>query len=189
MSDAVLTRRSAFDGLALPGDARLLVVPAGEATRFVLRGGEAAAGAACATLGLDPPAAINRAAGAPARGAARLGPDEWLLIAAGEDGATLAARLRAALAGAPHSLVEVSQRQDGLVLDGALAAIVLSSGCPLDLRAAAFPVGAATRTLFHKAEIVLWRTAAERFHLEIVRSFAPYVVGHLAEARRASEDL
>lgn len=189
MSDAVLTRRSAFDGLALPADARLRVMPAGPATRFALRGGEASARAACVALGLDPPTAINRASGAPARGAARLGPDEWLLIAEETDDDALAGKLRAALAGAPHSLVGISQRQDGLAVDGPLAAVVLSSGCPLDLRAAAFPVGAATRTLFHKAEIVLWRTTEARFHLEIARSFAPYVVGHLAEARRAAEDL
>ncbi len=189
MSDAVLTRRSAFDGLAQPADARLRVMPAGPATRFLLRGAAASARAACAALGLDPPTAINRAAGAPALGAVRLGPDEWLLIAAEADDAALAEKLRAALAGQPHSLVEVSQRQDGLVLDGPLAATALSSGCPLDLRAAAFPVGAATRTLFHKAEIVLWRTEAARFHLEIARSFAPYVFGHLSEARRAAEDL
>jgi len=32
-----------------------------------------------------------------------------------------------------------------------------------------------TRTVFAKAEIVLWRTQPEQFHLEVWRSFAPYV--------------
>jgi sarcosine oxidase subunit gamma len=32
-----------------------------------------------------------------------------------------------------------------------------------------------TRTLFSKAPIVLWRTAADAFHLEVWRSFVPYV--------------
>jgi sarcosine oxidase, subunit gamma len=33
----------------------------------------------------------------------------------------------------------------------------------------------ATRTIFEKAEIVLWRTGPETFHVEVWRSFAPYV--------------
>jgi len=33
----------------------------------------------------------------------------------------------------------------------------------------------ATRTMFMKADIVLWRTGAETFHIEVWRSFAPYV--------------
>ena len=41
-----------------------------------------------------------------------------------------------------------------------------------------------TRTVFGKAEIVLWRTAAETFRIEVARSFAPYVWACLEEARR-----
>ena len=32
-----------------------------------------------------------------------------------------------------------------------------------------------TRTVFGKAEIVLWRIAPEVFHLDVARSFVPYV--------------
>ena len=38
-----------------------------------------------------------------------------------------------------------------------------------------------TRTVFAKAEIVLWRTAADTFRVEVWRSFADYVVGMLHE--------
>jgi heterotetrameric sarcosine oxidase gamma subunit len=41
-----------------------------------------------------------------------------------------------------------------------------------------------TRTIFAKAQIILWRTGAETFRIEIARSFAPYVWGCLEEARR-----
>jgi sarcosine oxidase subunit gamma len=61
---------------------------------------------------------------------------------------------------------------------------VLLFGCPLDLDTAAFPVDTAARTLFGKAEIVLWRTGDDTFHVEIWRSFAPYVVGLLTEFAR-----
>ena len=41
-----------------------------------------------------------------------------------------------------------------------------------------------TRTMLAKAEIVLWRTAAEQFRLEVWRSFAAYVTEYLAAAAR-----
>ena len=50
----------------------------------------------------------------------------------------------------------------------------------------AFPIGMATRTMFDKAEIVLWRRAATTFHVEVWRSFAPYLAGSLAEAARGA---
>jgi sarcosine oxidase subunit gamma len=61
---------------------------------------------------------------------------------------------------------------------------VLAAGCPLDLEADAFPVHMCTRTMLAKAEIVLWRTGAEEFRLEVWRSFAAYVSQFLAEAAR-----
>jgi sarcosine oxidase subunit gamma len=57
----------------------------------------------------------------------------------------------------------------------------LNGGCPLDLHADAFPVGMCTRTVFGKSEIVLWRCAADCFHLEVARSFAAYVHALLGE--------
>ena len=62
----------------------------------------------------------------------------------------------------------------------------LNAGCPLDLGLKAFPVGMATRTLFDKAEIVLWRRAQETFQVEVWRSFAPYLVAALTEAARGA---
>ncbi|HKN29399.1 MAG TPA: sarcosine oxidase subunit gamma family protein [Roseiarcus sp.] len=55
---------------------------------------------------------------------------------------------------------------------------------PLDLRTSAFPIGTATRTIFDKAEIVLWRRAETAFRVEVWRSFAPYLVAALTEAAR-----
>ena len=110
------------------------------------------------------------------------GPDEWLLVAPEADGAALAADLARALAGAAHSLVDVSHRQVALEIAGPRAADLLASHCMLDLDDAAFPAGMCARTLFATAEIVLWRRAADRFHVEAWRSFAPYVEGMLREA-------
>ena len=82
--------------------------------------------------------------------------------------------------GVPHSLVDVSDRQVGIVLEGPQAANMLNAGCPLDLQGA-FPVGMCTRTVFAKAEIVLWHTATETWRIEVWRSFAAYLRGLLME--------
>ena len=78
----------------------------------------------------------------------------------------------------------MSHRNVGLTVTGALAADILSTGVMLDLDPAAFPVGMATRTLFVKAEIVLWRKGPQAFHIEVWRSFAPYLHGLMGEAAR-----
>jgi sarcosine oxidase subunit gamma len=61
---------------------------------------------------------------------------------------------------------------------------LLAAQCPLPLDLAAFPVDMCTRTVFAKAEVVLWRTAPETFRLEVARSFARYVVDMLSEIAR-----
>jgi sarcosine oxidase subunit gamma len=73
------------------------------------------------------------------------------------------------------------------MLRGPQAATLLSAGCPLDLDDSAFPVGMCTRTVLAKAEVVLWRTGAEAFRIEVWRSFVAYVSQFLAEAARATQ--
>lgn len=109
-----------------------------------------------------------------------LGPDEWLLKAPEAD----RARLLAALAAipAPHSAVDVSDREITLVLEGPAVLDLLATGCPRDL--ARMSVGHGARTLFDTAQIVLTREAADRFHLTVWRSFAPHVRALLDLAQR-----
>lgn len=101
-----------------------------------------------------------------------LGPDEFLLLALDD----------AVPAGA--GVVDVSHRDTALAVSGLRAAWAINAFCALDLHEAAYPVGMCTRTVFGKAEIVLWRTAGETFRIEMARSFAPYVWACLEEARR-----
>jgi sarcosine oxidase subunit gamma len=72
----------------------------------------------------------------------------------------------------------------GINVSGPAAADAINAFNALDLHIESFPIGMCTRTRFDKAEIVLWRTAAETFRIEVWRSFAPYVLGCLAEATR-----
>lgn len=158
--------------------------PLPPAGRWILRGGPTVRLAAEGGLGVVLPAAACRAAVRGDSAALWLGPDEWLLIAGEHAAPATAAALRAALTGLPHSLVDVSHRQVALELAGPDAPLLLAAGCPLDLGTSAFPVGMCTRTMLAKAEIVLWRTGAEVFRIEVWRSFAPYVSAFLSEASR-----
>ena len=150
-----------------------LMTNAPSMARHVLRGRLEALTAAAGALGFALPREACRSASLNGTHALWLGPDEWLLLSAPEAG--LGDRLEAAMGAHPHSLVEVTDRQVGLVVNGAEAEAVLSVGCPLDLDQAAFPVGMCTRTVLSKAEIVLWRTGPETFHLEVWRSFGAYL--------------
>jgi len=147
-------RRTALEGRTGDSHARA----AAPMARFSLR----------APSGPGLPAAINSSMTSNGHTAFRLGPDEFLLLLPeGEVPAINVAE--------PHSLVDISHRQTAILLEGPHAVDMLNAGCPLDLDERAFPVGMVTRTLFMKADIVLWRTGVEGFHIEVWRSFAPYV--------------
>ena len=136
------------------------------ATRLIFHGD-----AALASFGLTPPETCRVK---PQNGNILLwlGPDEFLLLAPEEPGLSL-----------PGS-VDVSHRDTALSVSGPQAAWAINAFCALDLHPAAFPVGMCTRTLFGKTQIVLWRSAADAFRIEVTRSFAPYVWACLEEARR-----
>ncbi|HEY4772379.1 MAG TPA: sarcosine oxidase subunit gamma family protein [Steroidobacteraceae bacterium] len=158
-----------------------LLAPTG---RFILRGASSVIRAAAAALDIKLAARACRASHAQGRALLWLGPDEYLLLGAEPGTPPLTSRLEAALQGQPHALVDVSHRQTGLEVAGAHAVEILSSGCPLDLDMGAFPIDMCTRTVFAKAEIVLWRTAADAFRVEVWRSFTDYVARFLADAAR-----
>jgi sarcosine oxidase subunit gamma len=134
------------------------LIPHEPATRHIVRG----TAGGVVLEGVRLPDAPCRAAEADGRAALWLGPDEWLLLgfAAQDTG---------------FAVVDVGHRQLGYRLEGPHAVTLLAAGVPLDLAEAAFPVGMCVRTLFEKAEIVLWRTGAEAWRIEIARSFAPYL--------------
>jgi sarcosine oxidase subunit gamma len=160
------------------------ITHAAPATRLSIRGGDRAIGIIGVAAGVGFPRQACRAATAGPLAALWLGPDEWLLIAEAEGGIPLPQALADALGSEPASIVDISERQLGIEVRGPEAAAVLNAFNALDLDPASFPVGMCTRTLLGKAEIVLWRTAEEAFRIEVWRSFAPYVLGCLDEARR-----
>jgi sarcosine oxidase, subunit gamma len=149
--------------------------------RAILRCREADIDRVSDKLGLALPRTACRSENKSPNAALWLGPDEWLLLHT-EMKTDWVPRLAAQLEGELCSLVDVSHRQVALSVHGSRAPDILASGCALDLSLRAFPVGMCTRTMFARAEIVLWRTEHMGFHLEVWRSFARYVEALLRDA-------
>ena len=95
-----------------------------------------------------------------------LGPDEWLYRA------PIGSRVQA-----DHisqvAVSDVSERAICLIVDGPRAARILMSGCPVDMDG--FAVGRATRTVYESVEIIVLRISDTCFHVEVWRSFAPWL--------------
>jgi sarcosine oxidase subunit gamma len=167
--------------LPLQKDGGMIAVLA-PADRFALRM-QGANGETIAGFDLGGP--INSVRGETDRFAARLGPDEWLLVQPeGERQSTLEA-LQKGFAGRHYSLVAVGHRNVAIAVRGPHASTVLSAGVPLDLGDRGFLKGMATRTLLAKAEVVLIRPApGDHFRVECWRSFGPYVHAFLVNSAR-----
>ncbi|MBO1325004.1 sarcosine oxidase gamma subunit [Acetobacter sp. TBRC 12305] len=149
--------------------------------RWTFQGREAAQAAACKAVGCAVPELL-RAVTQDGVSALRLGPYEILFLVEPEARARAEAAWTKALAGIPCSLVEVSARQDSLVLGGDRLEDILPCLSPLDFALEAFPIGMATRTLLDKADGVIWRKGEQDFHVEVWRSFLPYAASMLKNA-------
>lgn len=182
MADAaqIAERRPALAGRSFD-TASVSIKVAPPAERMVLRAPEGSLARLSAALGVELPRRPKSSARTGTRRALWLGPDEWLLIDAEGSG------LADALSGveALHSAVDVSHRNVAVLVEGPAAEAVLSAGCPQDLRVTSFPEGAASRTVFGKAETVIHRVGAQSFHVEVWRTFATYVFDLLEDAARS----
>lgn len=161
--------------------AAVTLTPAEPASRMSLRAPAGSAAALSDALGLELPRRPKTSARSAdgGRAALWLGPDEWLLI--DEAGDPLAdARSCAAL----HSAVDISHRNTAILVEGPGAEATISAGCPQDLTPSAFPVGACSRTVLGKIEVVVWRTGEEQFRVECWRSFSDYAFSYLESGAR-----
>jgi sarcosine oxidase, subunit gamma len=159
-------------------DVKLAVLP--PAHRISLRAPAASIAVLSKALGLPLPQKPKTSASKGSRTALWLGPDEWLVI---DEGANDPLEAFAGVE-ALHSAVGVSHRNVAISVSGLAAANTINAGCPQDLSLATFPVGACSRTILGKVEIVLLRTAEDAFRVECWRSFSDYVITFLTEAAR-----
>lgn len=170
-------RRAALAGQTVSATGvALAVLPPAE--RISLRAPEASVAALSKALGVTLPTRPKTSASKAGRTALWLGPDEWLVIdEAGKDPLADCAKVTAL-----HSAVGISHRNVAFSVTGPAAAAAINGGCPQDLSLEVFPVGAASRTILGKSEIVLLRSGPGAFRVECWRSFSDYVFTLLSEA-------
>ena len=179
MSD--LKSRQPLDG-RVAGSANVSLTVAPDASRLSLRARPDAVAALSKALGITLPVKPKTSAAKGARSAFWLGPDEWLILdEAGKDIVAECAKSKAL-----HSAVDISQRNTAILVSGMNAEGTLSAGCPQNLSEKAFPVGAVSRTLLGKVEVIIHRTGSDSFRVECWRSFSDYVFTYLSDAARDS---
>lgn len=157
---------------------RVSVLP--PASRISLRAPAASVAALSKALGVSLPVKPKTSSSTDVRTALWLGPDEWLVIdEGGNDPLADCAKVKPL-----HSAVDVSHRNAAFAVSGPNCGNALKAGCPQDLSVSAFPVGACSRTVLGKAEVVLLRTGQDAFRVECWRSFSDYAFDFLADAAK-----
>lgn len=143
--------------------ANLRADPAGEAPAAV-----------AARFGVRLPATPNRHATAPSgMDAIWLGPDEWLLVEAG-DGVQLASNLEAVVRPHGGSVVDVTAHRTVLEIRGPRAAEILSAGTSIDLHPRVFAVGHAAQAPLARVDVILCRMEPDAYRVFVRTSFARY---------------
>jgi sarcosine oxidase, subunit gamma len=161
--------------------AQVSVTPADPAFRLSLRARPDAVSALSKALGVALPMKPKTSTAKGSRTALWLGPDEWLVIDSTKSPEADLPKVKVL-----HSVVDVSHRNTAILVSGAAAEATLSAGCPQNLSLKAFPVGACSRTILGKVEVVLLRTGPQAFRVECWRSFSDYVMTFLSEAARGA---
>ena len=117
-----------------------------------------------------------------------MGPDEWMMVLPQEENGGLPDKLRDALSGKHHQLVDVSDYYTIIELSGRRAREVLMKLTTLDVHPRAFAEGQVTGTNFGHATANLWLVNDDKngpvFRLFVRWSFADYLWCLLAEAGR-----
>ena len=140
-------------------------------------------------IGVAPPREPNTVAGPSnlAEGPRILwmGPDEWLVVGAGNNHTDLAAALGSATEGQHVAVADVSDGRAVIAIAGRHARDLLAKGCPLDLHPNVFAPGCCAQTLIAHAHVILHQIDdAPRYEVYVHRSFADYLWRWLEDAAR-----
>jgi sarcosine oxidase, subunit gamma len=177
MAEATLSSSSVWEGQTIAEIAGVTLRPSPIRHRLVFQASEHELGLRMRAAGMAPPPAILRAASMENIALLRPGPDEWLLVSE----AKIPSKWRE-IAGA--GAIEISHGYAGIEWLGPRVMLALSAGCPLDWHESAFPLGMATRTLYGKSEVLVWRQGPKRFHMEVSRSYLTAILGFFGETGR-----
>jgi sarcosine oxidase, subunit gamma len=163
------------------------ILKAAPLTRLSLRAREASLKDAGKAFGATLPVNPLVAETSEKRAALWMGPDEWTLLAPEEDCQALFAAIEEKLGDQPHSLVDISDRSEAIIVSCEKASWLLNTGIFIDFSIESFPVGTVTRTVFHKSPVMIWRTGADTFVVEAWVSFMEYVAGLLVQSAQELE--
>jgi sarcosine oxidase subunit gamma len=84
-----------------------------------------------------------------------LGPDEWLIVGPPSTEDSISKDLERALAGLPHSVVEVSAARAILEVEPAVRLDLLPQGCSIDLHPRSWREGMCAQTLLARVPVIL----------------------------------
>lgn len=110
-----------------------------------------------------------------------LGPDEWLLVVAGDVGLEVEGQLRDALDGR-FSVTDVTGAHVQVELSGPDVGKVLQKSSPYDFHPRNFPPGRCAQTVFAKATALVAARDDGAFDIVFRRSYAEYLMRWLADA-------
>ncbi|MCH8168444.1 MAG: sarcosine oxidase subunit gamma [Proteobacteria bacterium] len=183
--------RSTLDRAAASAGQSIRIEDRGPVGQVTLRGdlgSDTLRAAVRAGVGVDVPGPL-RAAFDGDRGAVWMSPDELLLFVAYDRAGALAASLGAALAGAHHLAVDVSDARAVIRLSGSGVAEVLAKGAPVDLGPAAFPAGTARRSHVGGVAVGFWRRGENEWEIVCLASFARHLFDWLVESSREGSEV
>ena len=105
-----------------------------------------------------------------------LGPNEWLIVTAPENAATIERALRSALKDVRVAITDVSGGQTVIQIRGSKVRDLLAKGCPIDLHPREFGIGQCAQSHLAKAPVLIGQFENQAcFEIVVRRSFADYL--------------
>jgi len=164
--------------LSLGGTQPLMIRAGIETSRFNLRIDPASLSAASQVFGLALPETIGGLAlssepEGQGKSAIMIGPDEWYLTAPIAQYNQIIADFAKFYETQLHSLVDISNREISIVVEGTQSAYLLQALIAFDVENMA--VASGRRTILDRVQIILMREQQDRFRIELWASFAEHV--------------
>jgi len=174
-----MLRRAPQEGMRIANNV-VTVEAAPPAARISVRATAKGAASLGKTLGLSLPQKPSTSASKQGLHSLWLGPDEWLVF----DEKRAVEDIMPKRSSKEFSVVDISHRNAAFMVSGQGAANALNAACPRDLALSSFPIGACSRTILGKAEVVIYRLKRDVFRVECWRSFVPYMWDLLKEGAK-----
>lgn len=133
-------------------------------------------------LGSALPVEPNTWTSTPAGQLVWLGPDEWLVTSTVSRPHELEGSIAKVVSAHGGAAVDVSAQRTAIRVNGVLARELLSFGCSIDLRPAAFPKGSSAQTSIGQAGVLILALGrGDDFRLFVRPSFAGYLADWLLD--------